>query len=190
VRDLLAVPRDLLVQQFGDHMDHLLALAQGRDDREVIPAHEAKSIGNETTFAENIADPDQLQDILDYLADKVARRVRNHGFRARTITLKARYGDFTTFTRSATLPEATDSTVVVRDTARNLLQEKLGRRGRALRLIGVTASGLQHAEEGQGQLFADPARIKNEQLDRLMDQVHDRYGPKLRRGLGRRKPRD
>nr|MEE4266797.1 DNA polymerase IV [Candidatus Krumholzibacteria bacterium] len=185
VRDLLAVPRALLVQQFGDHMDHLLELAVGHDERPVIPAHQAKSIGNETTFAENISHGGQLQDILDELADKVARRVRNHGFQARTITLKARYGDFSTFTRSESLTEATDSTVIIRDTARRLLNDKLGRRGRALRLIGVTASGLTGQGQGQGSLFVDPAQARDRQLDRLMDQVHDRFGHKLQRGLPR-----
>jgi DNA polymerase-4 len=185
VRDLLAVPRALLVQQFGDHMDHLLELAVGHDERPVIPAHQAKSIGNETTFAENISHAGQLQDILDELADKVARRVRNHGFQARTITLKARYGDFSTFTRSESLAEATDSTVVIRDTARRLLKDKLGRRGRALRLIGVTASGLTGEGQGQGTLFVDPAQARDRELDRLMDKVHDRFGHKLQRGLSR-----
>ena len=89
VKDLLAVPRDLLVQQFGDHMDHLLELAVGHDERPVVPGHEAKSIGNEITFGADIADAGHLQDILDGLADKVARRLRGQGFVARTITLKA-----------------------------------------------------------------------------------------------------
>lgn len=188
VRDLLAVPAELLVSQFGDHMTHLLELAVGHDERPVIPAHDAKSIGNETTFASNISDMGQLVDILDYLSDKVARRVRAHDFKARTITLKARYGDFTTFTRSASLNEATDSTVVIRDTARKLLKEKLGRRGRALRLIGVSASGLQKEKLCQGELFVDPGQVKDRKLDQLMDEVNDRFGPKLRRGLKRAKP--
>ncbi len=186
VGDLLAVPRDLVVEQFGDHAAHLLELAVGHDERAVIPVHEAKSIGNETTFREDISEADHLQDILDQLAAKVARRLRSHGFVARTVTLKARYPDFTTHTRSETLPDPSDSSVELRDAARRLLIEKLGRRGRPLRLIGVTASNLVHEGEGQAQLFPDPIRERDRKLDSIMDRVHGKFGPMLKRG-GHRK---
>ena len=183
VRDFLAVPEEVAVQQFGDHVRHLRQLAVGHDTRPVIPSHEAKSIGNEITFGEDIADARHLQEVLDHLADKVARRVRSQGFVARTITLKARYSDFSTFTRSESLQASTDSSVEIRDVARHLLQQKLGRRGRALRLIGVTASNLGPAVEAQGELFADPAKTRDRKLDKLMDQVHDRYGDMISRGV-------
>ena len=186
VGDLLAVPRDLVVEQFGDHAAHLLELAVGHDERRVIPVHEAKSIGNETTFREDISEADHLQDILDQLAAKVARRLRSHGFVARTVTLKARYPDFTTHTRSETLPDPSDSSVELRDAARRLLIEKLGRGGRPLRLVGVTASNLVHEGEGQAQLFPDPVRERDRKLDSIMDRVHGKFGPMLKRG-GHRK---
>ena len=182
VADLLAIPPELLIQEFGDHAAHLLELAVGHDERPVVPVHEAKSIGNETTFHEDISDGQHLQDILDTLAAKVARRLRSHGFLARTVTLKARYPDFTTHTRSETLPAASDSSVDIRDTARRLLTVKLGRRGRPLRLIGVTASNLARSDQGQGLLFADPVRERDRKLDGIMDRVHGKFGPMLRRG--------
>ena len=74
------------------------------------------------------------------MAHKVARRLRRAGARARTVQLKARFPDFTTHTRAETLPEPTDATRVLRDTARHLLDEHLDRRGRPLRLIGVSTS--------------------------------------------------
>ncbi len=186
VEDLLAVPRDLVIEQFGDHAAHLLELAIGQDERPVIPVHEAKSIGNETTFREDIREPAHLQDILDQLAAKVARRLRSHGFMARTVTLKARYPDFTTHTRSETLLSPSDSSVEIRDAARRLLSGKLGRRGRPLRLIGVAASNLVHEGEGQAQLFPDPDRERDRKLDSIMDRVHGKFGPMLKRG-GHRK---
>jgi len=182
VGDLLAVPRDLVVEQFGDHAAHLLELAVGNDDRPVIPVHDAKSIGNETTFREDISEARHLQEILDQLAAKVARRLRSHGFVARTVTLKARYPDFTTHTRSETLKDPSDSSVELRDAARRLLIEKLGRGGRPLRLIGVTASNLVHEGEGQAQLFPDPGRERDRKLDSIMDRVHGKFGPMLKRG--------
>jgi len=182
VGDLLAIPGDLVVEQFGDHAVHLLELAVGHDERAVIPAHEAKSIGNETTFREDIRQAGHLQEILDQLAAKVARRLRAHGFMARTVTLKARYPDFTTHTRSETLRSPSDSSVDIRDAARRLLSEKLGRRGRPLRLIGVTASNLVHEGEEQAQLFPDPDRERDRKLDSIMDRVHGKFGPMLKRG--------
>jgi len=181
VQDLLAVPEGRLVDLLGDHARHLRALAQGLDDRPVIPAHDAKSIGNETTFAEDIHDPDHLQGILDHLTAKVARRLRAHGFKARTITLKARYSDFSTFTRSHTLEAPTDASVAIRNVARDLLNRRLGRRGRALRLIGISTSQFTHTGPVQGDLFADPVREKDAKLDQIMDQVHTRFGAKLNR---------
>lgn len=192
--DLLgASPRDLAAR-FGEAAAHWSALARGLDDRPVIPDTQAKSIGNEQTFAEDIADQEYLVEILDHLTDKVAHRLRAQGFCARTLTLKARYPDFTTHTRSVTLAEPTDSSVELRAAARRLLQTRLGRQGRPLRLIGVTASGFA-APAGvavQGDLFpaAGPAgsggQDRDRALDRILDQVQDRYGPKLRRGMDSR----
>ena len=186
VGDLLTVPPELLIEQFGDHAAHLLELAVGHDERPVIPVHEAKSIGNETTFREDIGDAGHLQDIVDQLAAKVGRRLRSHGFMARTVTLKARYSDFTTHTRSETLRCPSDSSVDLRDAARGLLSAKLGRRGRPLRLIGVTASNLVRQGERQGRLFGDPDRERDRKLDHIMDRVHAKFGPMLRRGSGRK----
>jgi len=181
IGDLRRAPRELLRARLGDHADHLVALAARRDERPVVPVHEAKSIGNELTFAEDIADPDALQDILDHLAEKVAWRLRRHGLRGRTVTLKARDPDFTTHTRSQTLPQPTQSTVEIRAVARELLNLRLDRRGRPLRLLGVTVSQFDEPS-AQGALFADPAAARDEALDRVVDRVNDRFGKVLRRG--------
>jgi DNA polymerase-4 len=163
----------------------------GQDDRRVVPDHEAKSIGNEVTFAEDIADEEALREVLDQLAAKVAWRLRKHGLVARTVTLKARYPDFTTQTRARSLPQATDATVALRDAARDLLAARLGREGRPLRLIGVTASQLEPAGGGQAELFADRDAVRDRTLDGLLDRVRERFGPVMRRGApARRDPSD
>jgi len=185
VRDLLAAAPQDLVPHFGDHVYHLLELAVGHDTRPVIPSHDAKSIGNEVTFSRDIAEAPQLREILNQLSDKVARRLRAQGFLAGTLTLKARFPDFTTHTRATTLREPTDSDVEIREHAQQLLAHNLGRRGRALRLIGVTASNLTRGGSGQAELFADPAKQRNRQLDRILDDVRGRFGDKLGRGVKR-----
>ncbi len=185
IGDLLCHDPIALEARFGPHVHHLRALAAGLDDRPVVPTHEAKSVGNEITFAEDIADAAQLRAIGDELADKVARRLRSDGLRARTVVLKARYPDFTTLTRSVTLPAATDGGVEIRDAARELLEHRLGRGRRPLRLLGVTAANLVQPGDGapaQGSLFGEPARERNQAVDRVLDQVAGRFGPLLRRG--------
>ena len=182
IGDLLQVPREALTSRFGDHAARLLELAVGHDERPVIPVHEARSVGNEITFATDIAAADELRGILDHLAEKVAWRLRRHNLRGRTITLKARYPDFTTHTRSVTLDHAAQSTTEIRAAARRLLTHKLGRAGRPLRLIGVAASQLEGEEAGQGELFVDPAVARDQDLDRVMDRVNERFGKMMRRG--------
>ncbi len=184
---LQAIDRDALIKRFGDHAGHLHDLAYGRDERSVVTSYGAKSIGHETTFSEDIADGDRLRDRLDRLAGQVARRLRRHGRLARTVSLKARYADFSTVSRSLTLPEATDSTALIRDTARQLLLEKLGRRGRALRLIGVSVSNLCHPDDGPRELFPDTDVARDRQLDQVMDRVNEKFGDLLRRGTPSRR---
>ena len=188
VRDLFRRPRTELRRVMGDHgADRLLRLARGVDDRPVVTDHAARSIGNESTFARDIADPDELQEILDTLAEKVAWRLRRAGVRARTLCLKARYADFTTVTRSSTLERPMNATRDVRDAARDLLRNRLGRSGRALRLVGVTAQGLDRGAGRQGELFPDEAARREKTLDDVVDRLTERYGSGiLRRGTSGR----
>ena len=83
---------------------------RGEDSRDVVPDHAARSISHEQTFATDVTDLDYLRDVLLAQTEDVARRLRRHGVRARTVTIKVRRYDFRTYTRSATLREATDQT--------------------------------------------------------------------------------
>ncbi len=190
VRELRLCEPTRLEDRLGPaHAAHVSALAVGHDERPVVPDHEAKSIGHEVTFAADIAEREALVDILDGLAEKVARRLRRAGFTSRTVQLKARYPDFSTRTRSLSLPEPTDSTAVLRDAGRDLLDHHLGRRGRPLRLIGITAQNLAPADARPAELFPDVAREREQTLDALTDEAVDRFGKgALTRGLRRRDP--
>ncbi len=188
IGDLLRIPCQDLVESLGDHAEHLLELAQGWDDRPVVPGHEAKSIGHEITFPADIADGEKLEDILCDLVAKVAKRLRKHDLLARRVQIKARYPDFHTVTRAETLSQPTDSSAVIRDTARALLVHKLGRRSRPLRLLGVSLSILSHARPGQGELFPDPGQQREKKIDRLLDQVQVKYGTdSVQRGSRRKR---
>lgn len=189
VRDLLACDAEALTALLGRHARGLRELALGIDDRPVVPDAEAKSIGAETTFARDIADEPALREEINELVERVARRLRAAGLRARTVHLKARYPDFTTVTRAVTLPTATARTPDLRDAARDLLTRRLGRRGRPLRLVGVTLTGLDPAVGVAPELFADPAAEKTDIVDHVLDALQDRFGSgAIHRGARRRPP--
>ncbi len=189
VRDLLACDINALTALLGRHARGLRELALGIDDRPVVPDVEAKSIGAETTFARDIADEPALREELDELVERVARRLRAAGLHARTIHLKARYSDFTTVTRAVTLPAPTARTPDLRDVARDLLIRRLGRRGRPLRLVGVTLTGLYPSTAAPPELFADRAIEKIEIVDHVLDALRDRFGSgAIHRGARRRPP--
>jgi DNA polymerase IV len=190
VHDLRLCPEVRLLSRLGERQTaHISALAVGRDDRPVVPDHDAKSIGHEVTFSEDVADHDHLLDVLDQLVDKTARRLRRAGVKARTVQLKARYSDFTTKTRATTLPEPSDATQVVRDTARHLLENQLDRRGRPLRLIGISTRNFATDEPLQQELFPDQSAVRDREIDGLMDEAVDRWGRSaLTRGVHRRDP--
>jgi DNA polymerase-4 len=174
--DLRAAPPEVLARHFGSSAEHLVRLAWGRDERPVEPESDAKSIGAETTFAADIGDDAELRRQLDRLVDKVSRRLRRHGLRAWTIQLKARYADFSTVTRAETLDTPTCATSTIRRVARELLERRLGRGGRALRLIGVSTSNFDAGGEGQLDLFGDPAGERSEHLDQLLDRLREKHG--------------
>jgi len=188
IGDITRMPLPQLEKLLGSHARRLRALALGIDDRSVVSHGDARSISAENTFATDIADADELRAHLDRLAERVAQRTRRAGFEAYTIQLKARYADFTTVTRAQTLSEPTAQTPLVRDTARHLLEKKLGRKGRALRLLGVGVSNLVRAGETQPLLIEDDDSRKHRALDGVIDNLQERFGSDvIHRGRGRGK---
>ncbi len=142
IGDVAALPEPALTAALGNSLGQkLLALAHNDDPRPVVPERETKSIGAEETFARRPAQPrDACDHELVRLVDRVTKRLHDAGVEARTITLKFRYGDFETRTRSRTLPSATDVSTVFLETARELLEEVECDRG--VRLLGVSLSQL------------------------------------------------
>ena len=119
VAELRRCPEARLRARLGEALAaHLTALALGDDDRPVVTDHDVRSIGHEITFARDIGAPAVLRAELDGLVEKTVLRLRDQGLAARTVHLKARFPDFSTVTRSATLPAATDSRRTLRDAAR------------------------------------------------------------------------
>ena len=188
IGDVTSTPLDELEARLGVLARRLKNLALGVDHRPVVADWEAKSISNERTFAADIGDAGELRDIADTLSEMVAKRLRKSGLLAQTVQIKARYPDFTTLTRAVTLAEPTELTQHIRDAARDLLENKLDRKGRPLRLLGVGVSNFVHQQDETGDLFAGGEREKSADVDHLIDDLQDRFGSDvIHRGRRRRK---
>ncbi len=187
---MAAWPEAALAARFGEAGRHLWALANGIDDRPVTPEEAAKSIGAETTFAEDTADPRLLRETLLGLAERVGRRLRREGVRGGTVTLKVRFEPFETHTRARTLPAPT----ALGDEILPVVVELLAKArlpGRRIRLLGIAVSRLVPAEAAGRQLplFGEGAG-RRERVAAVMDAVAERFGEEaLRRAALLDRPR-
>ncbi len=175
VSDLRGLGEDRLRHLFGAGGSHLFRLARGEDDRPVEGGGEAKSVSQEETYERDQWDLEVLgRDLLEQ-AGRVALRLRRMGMQGRCVTVKVRYGNFETVTRSQTLEAGTDH---ARDLHR-VAVELLGRTEagkRSVRLLGLGASSLEAAGSGQAGLFAEEKRERLRALDRAVDQLAGRFG--------------
>ena len=154
---------------------HLHDLAWGRDERSVVAYEPDRSIGAEETFARDVDDPEVVRRELLRLSERTAARLRESGCVARTISIKVRFADFTTISRSRTLPVATDVGQVVYATAR-ALYEALGAPRARLRLVGVRAEGLQPRAARAEQLVLGAAESGWREAEEAMDRAARRFG--------------
>jgi DNA polymerase-4 len=128
---------------------------------------------------------DVLRAWLVDLVEQVGWRLRQHKLRVRTVQLKVRFADFSTITRSLTLPEPTDITDELRRTADELLCQRLPSGHLPVRLLGVGVSGLDNTGQVQGMLFDGENRKRQGQVDAVADQIKERFGSgAIRRGSG------
>jgi DNA polymerase-4 len=171
---LSLMPLKALKSHFGASGELLKRFASGLDDREVEPPAAAKSASRETTFAQDIKDPARLESTLRYLGERVGADLRQKNKRARCVTLKLRYGDFTTITRRRTLSQSTDSDQTIFETGQRLLKQALAGEKRAVRLVGIGVSEL--VETGRQLDMMDSSAQRQEQLNRAIDRIRKRYG--------------
>ena len=175
IGQLADLPRSEMTSRLGKVGEHLWQLAQGLDDREVVPEEGFKSIGHEITFERDTADAGLLERTLLDLSGKVAHRLRAQGARARTIAIKFREADFSTFTRRITLSSSVDTSEKIFPAARKLLKT-LWRAGVLVRLIGVYASNLEILDEGTQMSLFEQAPQKDRKLAAAVDDIVHRFG--------------
>ena len=176
VGDIAHAPQGTLTHALGPAQGaHLHALAWGRDARAVSSDREDKSIGAEETFDTDIGDADKINAHLLALSDKVASRLRKSGYVGRAVHLKVRFSDFTTITRSRTLPDHTDVASRIYATARDL-HTALALDGRRLRLVGVRVDQLVEAGEVSEQLMLGEPEHGHRDAEVAMDALRQKFG--------------
>ncbi|ROR71850.1 DNA polymerase IV [Bogoriella caseilytica] len=153
----------------------LLDLAWGRDPRPVQPGREEKSIGTESTFPQDVSDRAELGRVLLSQAHACAARLRKAGFAARRVAIKVRFPDFTTLTRSRTLADPTDTAHDLHGAAMELLAAVQLPRG-GVRLLGLRAEQLQHADVGVQMALDFEEGADSAAAERAMDGVRARFG--------------
>jgi DNA polymerase-4 len=189
VAHLLELPDGVLARALGPGpAAHLVALSRGDDDRPVVPHEPAKQVSAEETFERDLDAAEDVRREILRLAERVAGRLRSSRLSARTVTLKVRFANYSTITRSRTLEAPTDAAARLGATARDLY-ERLSLARPRIRLLGVAATGLvRGGVTEQLRLGESPDRWRT--ADRAMDTLRRRFGGDAvdRAALADRKP--
>jgi len=178
VGDLAALDGALLEERFGKWGLALAGKARGQDaggwfDGEVGEGGDPKSISHEHTFSVDTADAAALDAMLVRLAEMVARRLRDHHLYARTVQIKLRYTDFSTFTRSRTLNHASQIDTELAEAVRSLFHKAWT--GKPIRLVGVYGQSLESGE-GQTSLIEEEKTARWRKTLEAVDRMRDKYG--------------
>jgi DNA polymerase-4 len=176
------LPEAALRGMFGEHGESLWRRCRGIDERAVVPDHEAKSISHESTFPVDVEDVDAVRAVLMDHAEQVARRLRAKARRGRTVTVKIRFGEFETVTRSETLSEATNRTDAIWAAGRRLF-DRWAQGFRPVRLIGIGVSQLTDGGEQLG-LFEAREAGRRAALDAAADAINAKFGKRMLRRAG------
>jgi DNA polymerase IV (DinB-like DNA polymerase) len=148
IGDLAATHPSRLTELFGKYGTRLWQVANGRDEEEVITSYSIKSISSETTFEEDVAEKAKVMEAFANLINDVHSRVLSQNMLFRTVGIKVRFEDFTTFTRAKSHTRYTNGKDVMEDFVKRLFEE-FQASGKKIRLVGVRVSSLKKTDVGQ-----------------------------------------
>ena len=174
VSDIAHTPRATLIRALGESTGaSLYELAWGRDYRDVIPDEPEKSIGNEETFSEDLDNPEEILREFLRMTEKATARLRERSLFAKTISIKIKFADFSSLTRSKTVPIAIDNTHDTYEVVKALYLA-LRNEGARIRLVGVSLSHLQEGAPVQLELGARERGWR--EADSAIDRAQARFG--------------
>lgn len=177
--EIKTLSKDQLLRRFGKFGLRLHELARGADSSPVVPLREIKSISAEETLPYDTGDLSLLSNKIQGQADTVAGRLRNHGLKGKTISIKIKFSDFTAVTKAQTIAPATDSSRMIFYNALQLLADQPLKK--KIRLIGVEVSNLlKESEDAQMSLFPiAPAEERDRKLYKAIDEIREKFGRKV-----------
>jgi len=178
VEQLAKMPEAILENLMGKNGIKIKLLAQGIDESLVTPPSQAKSIGKETTFGSNITEKAVLIKELLKISQLVGYTARKKGYKGRTITLKIRFHNFITFSKSKTLANSINLDDIIFKTVVELLDKVRYKKG-GVRLLGIKLSSLTSRHDEIKQLkFSKDKEDKLEQLTQSLDEIREKFGTK------------
>lgn len=173
IGDLAGTPETMLSRRIGPSMAaHLTRLASAVDSREVETESETKSVSVEETYEEDLLTEEDVRNALLRLCDRLASRLHRSGYAGRVVTLKIRFADFETHTRSETVASDVSATTAIWDEARRLL-DRVNRGDRGVRLLGIGLSRLTPAESPRQLTLEDKSR---DLAAEIAEEVRERFG--------------
>ena len=177
VEQLAKMPDSIIENLLGKNGKKIKLLAQGIDESPVTPPSEVKSIGRETTFPTNITKKAILIKELLKISQIVGYTARKEGYKSRTITLKIRFHNFTTFNKSKTLENPTHLDDIIFKTIVELLDKVKLKKG-GVRLLGIRLSNLTPGNKRNQLKFVRDKEDKLEQLSQSLDKIREKFGSK------------
>jgi DNA polymerase IV len=171
--DILKLPLPFWNKKFGKWGLRLFEKAQGIDNSPVEPCSDPKSISAEETFSHDVDTFPELEKMLMAQAEDVGRDLRKHGLQGRTVTLKIKFSDFKTVTRSRTLTEPVDSTQILFNVGRQLLKDL--NLPQKVRLVGIGISNFSSGFK-QMKISSSQETTKQQHVDKALDHIQVRFG--------------
>ena len=176
IGDLAKSDIKVLSKKFGKHGVQMWEYANGIDNSEVQYKEEKpKGVGNSITLPQNIKDIEKLEEILLALTEQVTYRLRRYNLLARTVNVQLRTKDFEDTSHQGKLITATSSTKEIYEKAKQLLHQ-MYHKPMAIRLVGVRVDNLLEKEDMQLSLFNNKNNEKQEKLDKVVDELKNKYG--------------
>ena len=176
IGDLARTDVKILSKKFGKHGVQMWEYANGIDNSEVhYQKEKPKGVGNSITLPENITEIEKLEEILLALTEQVTYRLRQYKMLANTVNVQLRTKNFEDTSHQGKLQTATSSTKEIYEKAKQLLHQ-MYYKPMAIRLIGVRVDNLVEKEQMQLSLFQDQKNEKQEKLDKVIDEIKNKYG--------------
>ncbi len=173
IGQLASYPLKALESKLGKAGKMLWEFANGIDNRPVESTVEPKSIGRETTFDQDVSEREELESTLLALSEEISHRLKKSGKMGRTVTLKLRFFDFSTLTRSQTLLHPTDLTEKIYKTSL-LNLNKINLRQRKVRLLGISVSRLETGSPQLSLFETENQRLR--QVEKAVEEIRERFG--------------